>query len=123
MSPKSIGLVILSVILILLGCVWSRAAEIEGVSSAVQLTWDKNTEPDIKQYVLQWFGGSVTNSVATTNNLVTVPVVPGTWVFRVKAVNTSNLESPWSQSITASIPVAPMNFKIVVVVQTLIPTN
>lgn len=77
-------------------------------NGSVTLAWDPNPEPDISHYIVykRLLGGSydpaliVTNgTVATVSNLTQ----NATWFFVVTAINTSGLESDYSNEVSATV--------------------
>ena len=89
--------------LLLAVCSSSRADQ------SVTLAWDANPEPDVSTYLV-YYGTSSRQYLYSTNvGNVTTATVYGlaegvTWYFAVTAVNTSGLESNFSNEVTNAIP-------------------
>lgn len=115
MKPKTIAIVILSVIAFLL------AAEIAARSQSfaqpqLRVRWKANVEPDIAGYrvwvqstnVGTWANTTPTNWVISVDqNTTSAPIVvpsQGPWVLRVQAFNLAGLSSLWSSNLVFSVP-------------------
>lgn len=82
------------------------------------LAWDANTEPDIAGYKIYYgkVSGTYDHSVNVGNvvQFTVTGLTNGTWYFAVTAENTSNLESGFSNEVSAVIatpPTPPKNLK------------
>jgi hypothetical protein len=72
----------------------------------ITLTWDANTEPDMDHYVLYWgtASGDYANNDRTagleTTKTVTIPNDDQVYYFALTAVDTSGLESDFSNEVS-----------------------
>ncbi len=97
---------------LLLGVIVSIAAP--GSAKTIRFAWDPNTETDLAGYTFYWgIVGGPTNSVLTATNTITLSTLAnGQYWFAVTARNTNNLESDFSNVVTASVPRVPNNLRI-----------
>lgn len=84
-----------------------------GGDQSVSLIWDRNPEPDVNQYIV-YYGNqsrsyhSYTNVLNNTNATVTGLDSGTNWYFALTAVNTSCLESAYSEEVVTRIPEKPV---------------
>ena len=76
---------------------------------SVTLAWDPNPEPDVNAYSIYYGNASRNYPYATNVGNVTTATVYGlkegtNWFFAVTAMNTSGLESDFSNEVTNTIP-------------------
>jgi hypothetical protein len=81
------------------------------LAADVTLVWDANTETDLAGYKVYYGTASRTYGtpivIGTQTTYTVTGLAPGTYYFAVTAYNTSGLESPFSNEVSATIAQAP----------------
>lgn len=89
------------------------AALVISTFANVTVTWDQNTEPDIKEYRLYREGAAepIARTPAPPHRVTGLPV--GNNILTVTAVNNAGIESARSNTVVVNVPPGPGNFRTI----------